>query len=135
VALMVIDTSAVTAILFDETEKTIFDKAIAADPVRLISAVNRVEMSFVIEGRKQHAGRLRLERFFRLTDAEIVTVTPDQAEIAVDAFRRFGKGHHRAGLNIGDCFAYALAKATGEALLFKGDDFAHTDLISAAGAP
>jgi ribonuclease VapC len=67
-----------------------------------------------------------------LTGAEVVGVTPEQAEIAVEAFRRFGRSRHPARLNIGDCFAYALAKATGEPLLFKGGDFARTDIIPAA---
>jgi ribonuclease VapC len=69
-----------------------------------------------------------LERFFQLTEAEIAAVTPQQAEITVDAFRRFGRGRHRAALNIGDCFAYALAVATDHTLLFKGEDFIHTDI-------
>ena len=131
---MVIDTSAIAAILFDEPESDAFDKLIAADPVCLVSAVSRVEAAFVVEGRKREAGRERLERFFRLTEAEIVVVTPEQVDLAIEAFRRFGKGRHKAGLNIGDCFAYALAKATGEPLLYKGGDFAHTDVVSALPA-
>src|SRR6185312_1260646 len=97
----------------------------------LVSAVGRVEAAFVVECRKHDAGRERLDRFFRLTGAEVVTVTREQAEMAVEAFRRFGRGRHPARLNIGDCFAYALAKSTGEPLLFKGGDFARTDVISA----
>ena len=76
----------------------------------------------------------RLERFLHLIASDIVTVTPEQAEIALEAFRLFGKGRHRAGLNIGDCFAYAAAKATGERLLFKGDDFTQTDILPALSA-
>jgi ribonuclease VapC len=125
---MVIDTSAIVAILFDEPDHRLYDEAIEAAQVRLVSAVTRVELSFVVEGRKGEAGRERLERFFRFTGTEIVTVTPQQAEIAIDAFRRFGRGRHRAGLNIGDCFSYALAMATDHPLLFKGDDFPHTDI-------
>jgi ribonuclease VapC len=128
VALMVIDTSAIIAILFDEPDQRRYGDAIEAAEVRLVSAVTRVELAFVIEGRKREAGRERLERFFRLTGAEIVGVMPQHAEIAVDAFRRFGRGRHRARLNIGDCFSYALAAATDNALLFKGDDFSHTDI-------
>jgi ribonuclease VapC len=139
VALMVIDTSAIVAILFDEPDQRRYDEAIEAAGVRLLSAVTRVELSFVIEGRKREAGRERLERFFRLTGTEIVAVTLQQAEIAIDAFRRFGRGRHRAALNIGDCFSYALAVATDDTLLFKGDDFTHTDirpaLPPAAAAP
>ena len=125
---MVIDTSAIIAILFDEPDQRRYGEAIEAATVRLISAVTRVELAFVIEGRKREAGRERLDRFFQLTGAEIVAVTPQQAEIAVDAFRRFGQGRHRASLNIGDCFSYALAAATDHALLFKGDDFGRTDI-------
>jgi ribonuclease VapC len=129
VALMVIDTSAIVAILLDEPEHYDFDRLIDADGVRLISVVTRVEAAFVVEGRRGHAGRLRLDRFFELTAAEIVSVTPEQAELAVEAFRRYGKGRHPIGLNIGDCFSYALAKSIGEPLLFKGNDFSQTDIV------
>jgi len=130
VALMVIDSSAILAILLDEPERAAFDRAIEIDPIRLISAVGRVESGMVIEARKGAAGRTLLDRFLRLVATEVVSVTPEQAELALEAFRRFGKGRHRAGLNIGDCFAYAAAKATGEKLLFKGNDFTHTDTLS-----
>jgi ribonuclease VapC len=125
---MVIDTSAIVAVLFDEPDQRQYDEAMAAAAIRLVSAVTRVELSIVVESRKGEAGRTRLDRFFALTGAEIVSVTPQQAEIAIDAFRRFGKGRHRAGLNIGDCFSYALARSTNHPLLFKGDDFIHTDI-------
>ena len=82
----------------------------------------------VVEGRKGEIGRSDVERLLRDGGFDIVGVTPGQAEIAVDAFRRFGRGHHRARLNIGDCFSYALAIATDHSLLFKGDDFIHTDI-------
>lgn len=129
---MVIDTSAIVAILFNEPERAAFDRRIEDDPIRLVSAASRVEATFVIESRKGEAGRERLERFFRLTGAEIVPVTPDQVELACAAFRRYGKGRDAAGLNLGDVFAYALAKSSGEPLLFKGDDFSKTDIASAA---
>jgi ribonuclease VapC len=128
---MVIDTSAIVAILFDETERRDFDRLIAEDDVRLISAVTRVEAAFVIEGRTRDVGRARLDRFFTLNGIEIVAVTSEQAELAVETFRRYGKGRHPVGLNIGDCFSYALAKATGEPLLFKGNDFSKTDIVPA----
>jgi ribonuclease VapC len=128
---MVIDTSAVVAILFEEEDQLRYAEAIQGASARLVSAVSRVELSFVIEGRKRAAGRERLERFFALTGAEVVAVTPQQATIAIDAFRNYGKGRHPAGLNIGDCFSYALATATGHKLLFKGNDFLHTDVRSA----
>src|ERR1700730_10430412 len=131
---MVIDTSAIVAILFDEPDQRRYGEAIEAATVRIVSAVTRVELAFVIEGRKREAGRERLERFFRLTGTEIVAVTPQQAEIAIDAFRRFGRGRHRAALHIGDCFSYALALAADDTLLFKGDDFIHTDIRPALPA-
>lgn len=130
--LMVLDTSAIAAILFDEPERARFDRLIEADPVRLISAATRVEACLVVEGRKRDAGRRQLDRFLAVTGAEVVAVTADHAEAACEAFRRFGKGRHPAGLNYGDCFAYALARATGEPLLFKGGDFALTDVEPAA---
>lgn len=128
---MVIDTSAIIAILFNEPERKQFTELLESAAVRLVSAVTRVEAAFVVEGRKREAGRERLDRFFQMTEPEIASVTPEQAEIAVGAFRRFGRGRHPAALNIGDCFAYALAKATGERLLFKGSDFARTDIAPA----
>ena len=99
--------------------------------LRLLSAVTRVELTCVIEGRKGDAGRADLERLLHQGAFEVVSVTQQQTEIAIDGFRRFGKGRHPAGLNIGDCFSYALAIATGHPLLFKGDDFIHTDVRSA----
>ena len=129
---MVLDTSVIVAILLDELGRAAFDRRIEEDPRRLVSAATRIEATFVIEGRKGAAGRERLERFFDLTGAETMPVTLDQAEIACAAFRRYGKGRHPAALHLGDVFAYALAKATGEPLLFKGDDFARTDIASAA---
>lgn len=131
---MVIDTSAVVAILFNEPDHRRYEEAIAAAPIRLVSAVTRVELARVIEGRKGAAGRERLEQFFRLTGTEVVAVTPAHADLAISAFRRYGKGRHRAGLTIGDCFAYALAVASEHPLLFKGDDFVHTDLRPALPA-
>jgi ribonuclease VapC len=131
---MVVDTSALVAILFNESDAVRFVRALAAASVRLLSAVTRVELSFVIEGRKRDAGRADLERLLQEGAFEVVSVTPQQAQIAIEAFRRFGKGRHLAGLNIGDCFSYALAISTGAPLLFKGDDFVHTDVRSALSA-
>jgi ribonuclease VapC len=128
---MVVDTSAVLAVLFREPGADRFVQALVAAPLRLLSAVTRVELSFVIEGRKREDGRADLELLLRDGDFEVVSVTPQQADIAIDAFRRFGKGRHRAGLNIGDCFSYALAAAMAHPLLFKGNDFVHTGIPSA----
>jgi ribonuclease VapC len=125
---MVVDTSALVAILFSEPDAEMFANALEDASTRLMSAVTRVELSCVIEGRKGEAGRLDLERLLAGVGCEIVSVTPRHADLAIDAFRRFGKGRHRAGLNIGDCFSYALAAATDLPLLFKGDDFTHTDV-------
>ena len=125
---MVVDTSALVAILLGEPDAELIAHALGDAPVRLLSAVSRVELSCVVEGRKGEIGRSDVERLLRDGGFDIVGVTPGQAEIAVDAFRRFGRGHHRARLNIGDCFSYALAIATDHSLLFKGDDFIHTDI-------
>jgi ribonuclease VapC len=125
---MVIDTSALVAILLQEPEAEAMSRAIAGASTRRISAVNRLELSIVIESRKRDQGRADIEKLLAEAQIEIAAVTPDQAELAIEAYRNFGKGRHPAGLNIGDCFAYALAKATGEPLLFKGDDFRQTDI-------
>lgn len=125
---MVIDTSALVAILLGEAERATFTRLIVADPVRLLSAASRIETSIVIESRKGSAGRTDLTRFLDAAAIEIVPVTSEQAEVACEAFRRYGKGRHPAGLNFGDVFAYALARTTGEPILFKGDDFSRTDL-------
>jgi len=130
---MVVDTSALVAILLREPDAEIYAKALEDAPLRLLSAVSRVELSLVIEGRKGGAGRADLERLLQEGDFEIAAVTPHHAMLAIDAFRRFGKGRHPAGLNIGDCFSYALASASGHKLLFKGDDFARTDIKAACG--
>jgi ribonuclease VapC len=128
VALMVVDTSALVAVLLREPEADQFARSLVDAPVRLISALTRVELSFVIESRNRDAGRVDLERLLSDVRIEIAAVTPQQAEIAIEAFRRFGKGRHRAALNIGDCFSYALAKAMDQPLLFTGNDFIYTDI-------
>src|ERR1700739_1138980 len=132
---MVIHTSVLFAILLGAPEAEGFARPVGDAPLRLLSAVHRVELSCLIEGRKGETGRADVEVLLRDGGFDIVSVTPPQAEIAVDAFRRFGRGRHRARLNIGDCVAYALATATGHTLLFKGDDFIHTDICPALPAP
>jgi ribonuclease VapC len=126
---MVIDTSAVVAILFEAEDGRRFADAIEQASIRLMSAVTRVELSFVIEGRKGPAGRDQLERLLARSEVEIASVTAHHAAVAIEAFRDYGKGRHKAGLNIGDCFAYALAKTTGLPLLFKGEGFSQTDIL------
>src|SRR5712691_11481349 len=125
---MVVDTSALVAILLREPDADRFSQAIAEASVRLMSAVTRVELSFVIETRKRLTGPEDIVRALRDARIEIAAVSPQHADIAIEAFRRFGRGRHRAALNIGDCFSYALAKAIDHPLLFKGDDFIHTDI-------
>lgn len=128
---MVLDCSALLAILFDEPDQRALSEKIEADPRRLLSAVTLVEASILLLARLSEAGPLRLNRLLREAQVEVVPVDHAQSEAAIDAFRRFGKGRHPAGLNFGDCFAYALAAVTGEPLLFKGDDFAKTDIAAA----
>jgi ribonuclease VapC len=128
---MVLDTSAIVAILENEPERERFVRLVADDDACLLSALSRVECTCVVEGRKRDAGRAELDLFLREAAIEITAVTADQAGSACEAFRRFGRGRHPAGLNVGDRFAYALAKVTGEPLLFKGKDFSKTDIDAA----
>lgn len=129
---MVLDSSALIAIMLDEPERARFVDLMDADPLRLVSVVNWVEASLVLLARKGEIGVADLDRFASRAAIERVPVDAGQGALALEAFRRFGKGRHPAGLNFGDCFAYALARSTGECLLFKGDDFGRTDLRSAA---
>jgi ribonuclease VapC len=126
---MVIDTSAVLAILLREPDWRQITRSILADRTRLMSTVSRLESVMVFEGRK--VGRPEeLEEL--IADLRILVIPFDETQLAfaVDAFRRYGKGRHRAALNLGDCCAYGLAKALDEPLLFKGDDFSQTDVAS-----
>lgn len=125
---MVIDTSALLAILQDEPERRTFTQRIEAADRCAVSAATHVECSIVLQARVGPAGILSLDRLLEAAKARIIAVDADQARIAREAFRRFGKGRHPAGLNLGDCFAYALAVARTEPLLCKGDDFPRTDL-------
>lgn len=125
---MVVDTSAVMAILQREEEAETFAAAIEADPVRLISAVSVLEAGMLVEARKREAGALELDNFLLRARLDVAAFDAEQAEVARSAFRRFGRGRHRAGLNFGDCAAYALARTRGERLLFKSGDFALTDV-------
>jgi ribonuclease VapC len=124
----------VIAILLDEPERAEFARIIEADTRRISSAMGRVEAGMVIEAKKGDQRRLLLDRFLHLTEAQILPVTAKQAQTALEAYRRHGRGRHAAPLDIGDCFAYAAAKATGEKLLFKGGDFAQTDISPAVAA-
>jgi ribonuclease VapC len=128
---MVIDTSALVAIAFNEPEATGFRERIADDPVRLISAATVLEAAMVIETRLGDAGGAELDLWLHKANVEIVAVTADHADQARRVWRRYGKGRHPAGLNFGDCFSYALAALSGEPLLYKGNDFAQTDIRAA----
>ncbi|NKB16511.1 MAG: type II toxin-antitoxin system VapC family toxin [Sphingomonadales bacterium] len=127
---MVIDSSAVLAILQDEPERRQRNEPIAADPVRLLSAASCLEVGNIIGDRLGYEGARDLRYFLSETAMRIVPVTEAQAELARDAYRRYGRGNHPAALSFGDCFAYALAKTRGERLLFKGEDFTKTDIES-----
>lgn len=129
---MILDTSALLAILCDEPERRAYNEAIESAASRVISVANFVEVSIVIESRFGAEGLRDLDQLMDLAGIEIAPVDLDQGRIARLAFTRFGKGRHPAGLNFGDCFAYALAKVRGEPLLYKGNDFSRTDIISAA---
>jgi ribonuclease VapC len=126
---MVIDTSAIVAILLGEPEAAEFAAAIEQDPSLLLSAASLLEASIVIETRKGDEGARDLDLLIYRAGIQIVAVDAEQAEVARLAWRRYGKGRHPASLNYGDCFAYALAKTSGARLLFKGDDFSRTDLV------
>ena len=128
---MVIDSSALLAILLGEPEKAAFNERIEADPVRFMSAANYLEAAIIIDDRFGYEGGRDLRLFLTEAGIAIEPVTVEQAEIARVAYRRYGRGNHPARLNYGDCFAYALAKATGEPLRFKGHDFAQTDIAAA----
>jgi ribonuclease VapC len=125
---MIIDTSAIVAILFNEDDAQIYAEAISrADSCR-VSAATFVETAIVVESQTKNNGSRQLDALIRRAGITIEPVTEEQAHIARQAFTDFGKGRHPAGLNYGDCFSYALSKATREPLLFKGKDFAKTDL-------
>jgi ribonuclease VapC len=125
---MVIDTSALVAILQREPERRAFIEAIEAADARLMSVATFVEISIVIEARHGSEGLRDLDHFISRAGIELVSVDTEHGEVARTAFSRFGKGRHRAGLNCGDCFSYALAIVTEEPLLVKGDDLVHTDV-------
>jgi ribonuclease VapC len=128
---VILDTSAIIAILRAEPEATDFAKAIISAEGPRVSAVSYVEAAVVIDSGKDAVASRRFDEFFRVSRIAVEAVTSRQAEIARQAYRDFGNGRHRAGLNFGDCFAYALAKEMDEPLLFKGNDFRHTDIESA----
>ncbi|MXW20422.1 MAG: type II toxin-antitoxin system VapC family toxin [Gammaproteobacteria bacterium] len=125
---MIADTSAVLAILFGEEDSDAYATAIAASSACRMSVASLLEASIVLETRGGHAAARELDSFVEAAGIELAPVSPEQAQAARQAWRLFGRGNHPAGLNFGDCFAYALASVTGEPLLFKGGDFAQTDI-------
>jgi ribonuclease VapC len=129
---MILDTSALIAILRDEPEAASYAEAIESATRRRISAANFVEAAAVIDGSRDPIASRRFDDLLQEAQFVIEPVTEAQARIAREAYQDFGRGSgHPAKLNFGDCFAYALAKVTGEPLLFKGDDFSKTDVPSA----
>ena len=128
---MIIYTSAVVSILAQEPDFELYIRAISQAPHCRISAGNFLELSIVIEGQFGSEVLRQCDALLRRVGIVIEPVTVEQAQVARQAFHDFGKGRHAAGLNFGDCFAYALAKITDEPLLFKGSDFAQTDVARA----
>src|SRR5881409_529408 len=125
---VVIDTSAVLAILLGEPERGKFLQLLSESETRLLSAANALETEMVVESRRGEAAGRELDLFLHRTKIEIVAVDEEQFSIARFAWRKFGKGRHPAALNFGDCFTYALARVSGEPVLAKGQDFALTDI-------
>jgi ribonuclease VapC len=129
---MIADSSALVAIMFEEPEGHLFDVAILRSPVCRMSSAGMLETSMILLSRRGADGLRDLDLYLARSRMEIVPFTESQARLAREAFRRFGKGRHPAQLNFGDCMAYALARETGEELLFKGTDFGQTDIAVAA---
>jgi ribonuclease VapC len=125
---MIIDTSALLAILFDEPDGSVLLRLVVEAPTRLMSAANTLEAWIVADRHVNPAKARALDELIETVGIDIEPVTAAQVRIAREAYKTYGKGNHPAGLNYGDCFAYALAKATGQPLLFKGEDFARTDI-------
>ena len=125
---MVVDTSAVVAILQDEPERRKFNEAIEGVETRSMSTASLLEISIILESRFGADGVRDLDLFISRAQISLVSVDEEQARVARDGFRKYGKGRHPAELNYGDCFSYALARSLNEPLLFKGQDFLKTDV-------
>lgn len=128
---MVVDTSALVAILLQEQDSIRYAEAIERAAICLVSAGTALECFAVMQGKKGDEGTRELDRLLLKAAAEIVPFSREHLVAAQQAFRKFGKGRHAAGLNFGDCFGYALAQATGQQLLYKDDDLSKTDVVSA----
>lgn len=127
---MVIDSSALIAILLGEAQAPAIAAALAADPKRLVSAFTAFETAVVIEARKGPVGGRELDLLVHRTRIDIVPMTGDHFRLAREAYAKYGKGRHPAGLNLGDCCSYALARHSGEPLLFIGEDFSRSDITT-----
>lgn len=126
---MIVDASAILAIMLEEPDGDVMEDALLAPRrTHVMSPVNYLEAAVRLDGLKGSRKGAELDPLLRDFGIEVVPLTPEQAALAREAYQRFGKGNHPAKLNLGDCFAYALAKARGEPLLFKGDDFRQTDV-------
>jgi ribonuclease VapC len=125
---MIVDTSALVAILLNEPDAEILTATLAATSPRIISTVSALEASIVMESKKGEAGLALLDELLSTAQFEITSFDDAQLRIAREAYRRYGKGRHPAGLNFGDCCSYALSRARNDTLLFKGNDFAQTDI-------
>ena len=131
--MIVVDTSALVAIVFDEPERALFLRVIADAETALVSTVSALEARMVVHGRRGQRAVVLLDDFLRLPPIELAAPGPAEAKAAYAAFVTYGKGSgHSAALNFGDLFSYALAKVRGVPLLYKGDDFAQTDIADAA---
>jgi ribonuclease VapC len=129
---MIIDTSAIAAILLDEPEQIIFKRILAAETAMAMSVMTFYEASIVLAGKKRTPDAAgTIDEFVRDLAIDVAAATTEDAVAAREAYFRYGRGYHPAGLNFADCFAYALAKTRNEALLFKGDDFSKTDITPA----
>jgi ribonuclease VapC len=127
---MVIDASALLAILLGEPESEDFSRSIAGDPRRLVSALSALEAAIVTHGRKGPTGTRDLDLLLHSAGVTIVSLDADQVLLAREGYEKYGKGHHPAALNLGDCCSYALSRSSGEPLLFKGNDFSRTDVLA-----
>jgi ribonuclease VapC len=128
---MVLDTSALLAILLKEAEAESFSRSIAEDPKRLVSAFSALEAAVVLQARKGAAAIRELDLLLHTISATVVSLDTEQALLARTAYETYGKGRHPAALNLGDCCSYALSRSSGEPLLFKGNDFSKTDAVAA----
>jgi ribonuclease VapC len=129
---VIVDSSVLVCLLREEPDSQMFIQALARAPDGiLMSTANHLETAIVIDANGSDALSARFDAIVAYWQIALIPVSTEQGRIARDAYRRFGKGRHPAGLNFGDCFAYALAKETGRPLLFKGDDFSRTDIAPA----